>query len=61
MKIKTTKLVALRNIYYDGDRKTGEEFDVQEEHVLPLIRVGAAKPVDDKPGSYRRRDLRAEE
>lgn len=61
--MKTQKLVALRNIYYDGDRKTGESFDAREEHVQSLVIAGAAKPIDDenKMKRYNRRDLRAED
>ncbi len=61
--MKKERLVALRNIYYDGDRVEGEEFDVLPEHVFPLVRTGAAKHADqktDKAGTYDRRDLRAE-
>jgi hypothetical protein len=62
MKIKTKQLVALRNLYYDGDRKEGESFEAREEHWDVLIRTGAAKPAeeDSKDGRYQRRDLRAE-
>lgn len=64
MKTKTVKLVALRNIYYDGDRVEGEEFEAQEEHVNPLLITKAAMLATEgknKSGHYNRRDMRAAE
>lgn len=60
---KTVRMVARRPMYYDGDRKTAEEFDVREEHVRALVITGSADVVDSnaKTKRYNRRDLRAED
>lgn len=56
-------MVAKRPMYYDGDRKTAEEFDVRENHVRALVITGSADVVDSNAKSkrYNRRDLRAED
>lgn len=59
--MKTETLIALRNLYYDGDRAEGEEFEAREDHIEPLVITGAAKIKNDsKAKRYNRRDLRAE-
>lgn len=60
--MKTTTLIANRNLYYDRDIKAGEEFEVREEHVDLLVRFESAKIKEDKSKRhYNRRDMRAEE
>ena len=59
---KTVRMVAKRTMYYDRERKAGEEFDVREEHVNPLVITGSAdvvQPQQKTAGHYERRDMRA--
>ncbi|MGE0362810.1 MAG: hypothetical protein AB7R67_19005 [Vicinamibacterales bacterium] len=45
-------------------QQPGDQFDVPDEHAAVLVGVGAAKYAAKEPstrGSYRRRDLRADE
>jgi hypothetical protein len=61
--MNTKTLIALHDMYYEGDHKAGETFEAREEHIDLLIRVGAAtvKQNDPKAKRYERRDLRAED
>lgn len=63
--MKTIRMVALRDLYYEHDLKRGDEFDAQEAHVQPLSVTGGARVVDAaepaKVKPYNRRDRRAED
>lgn len=58
------KMIALRQTHYGVNRRRGEVFDVEPEHVRILTATKAAKPVDDEKSDdskrYKRRDMRAE-
>ena len=60
--MKTKMLVALRSLYYAGDRRTGDQFEASEEHVQALLITGAAKLAEEdvKAKRYERRDIRAD-
>lgn len=62
--MNTKTLIALHDMYYEGDRKAGEAFEAREEHIDLLVRVGAAtvKQQDDRRAKrYERRDMKAED
>lgn len=65
MKTEKVRMVTLRQMYYDRDLETGEEFDATPDHAALLARVGSAKRVDEaakaEAKKYDRRDMRAKD
>lgn len=53
-------MVALRPMYYKGNRAEGEEFDAKPELVRMLVSAKSARIVEPAKREYKRRDMQAE-
>lgn len=61
MKNETVQMVALRKMYYGGDRQEGETFEVKKANVNLLLAVRSAALVKPtKRAEYKNRQMTSE-